>query len=277
MDVAVIGGRGFVGEAVVEALSDHDITTVDPHIGGEGHISADITVRHSIVPALEGFDAVVNLAGLSPAREPRGTSYRAVHAQGAEHVVAACEEHGVERLVHMSALGADPDAGTAFLRTKGEGEAAVLESGVDATVFRPSIILDEGNELVRMARRFAPLRVFPRLTARVQPVVRDDVAALFRMAVAGEIKRETVDVGGPDAMTLYELMADIYGALGYACHPLPLQGVMRLGLYLLGVVPLVPFGPDQARALARDNVPEHNDAADLVELTPVREWLDATF
>ncbi len=277
MDIAVIGGRGFVGSAVVDALDGHDVTTVDPTIGGTDHLSADITVASSITSALDGFDAVINLAGLSPVKKPRGTSYEAVHAEGARNVVAACRANGVGTLVHMSALGADPDASTAFLRTKGEGEAAVLDSGLDVTVIRPSIIVDAGNELVRMAARFAPTRLFPRITVELQPVMRGDVADLFRLAVTGGIDRETVDVGGPERMTLYDLAAAIYEAKGYTCHPVPVQTVMRLGLYTMGVVPFVPYGPDQARFLAMDNVPAHNDAADLVDLSSVTDWIAETF
>ncbi|MFB6265806.1 MAG: NAD-dependent epimerase/dehydratase family protein, partial [Candidatus Nanohaloarchaea archaeon] len=174
MDVAVIGGRGFVGTEVSKELEGHDVTTVDPEVGGKDHISADITERESIISALgqDDFDAVINLAGLSPMQEPRGVSYEAVHSEGAENVVDACRENGTERLVHMSALGADPDATTEYLRTKGEGKERVLNSGLETTVLEPSIIFDDGNELVRQARRFAPSRVFPHLKTRIQPVYR---------------------------------------------------------------------------------------------------------
>ncbi|MDY6766388.1 MAG: NAD(P)H-binding protein, partial [Candidatus Nanohaloarchaea archaeon] len=185
MDVAVIGGRGFVGAAVVEELAEeHAVTTIDPGQGGADHIAADVTDAEEISAALDGFDAAVNLAGLSPVQEPRGVSYQAVHADGARHVAAACREHGT-RLVHMSALGADPDADTAYLRTKGEGREAVLDADIDATVVEPSIIYDTGNELVELVERLAPTRTFPHLRTRIQPVYRGDIAELFRMAVDG--------------------------------------------------------------------------------------------
>lgn len=277
MKVAVIGGRGFVGEAVVDALDAHDVTTVDPKIGGPGHVSADITVPESIVSGLDGFDAVVNLAGLSPMRKPRGTSYDAVHADGARNVVAACRANGIEKLVHMSALGADPDADTAYMRTKGEGESAVLESGLDVTVLRPSFVLGRGNELVAMAERWAPTRVFPRLTSRVQPITRRDVAALFRMAVEGEVDRDAVDVGGPDAVSLYRMAATVYGAVGYPCWPLPVQAVLVTGCYAAAVVPFLPWGADQARFLRRDSVTGENDAAELVDLETVDDWVNRAY
>lgn len=272
MDVAVIGGRGFVGSAVVEALADHDVTTVDPEIGGAGHVSADITREEQVMEVLEGFDAVVNLAGLSPMHEPRGASYEDIHVAGARHVVAACERHGIGRLIHMSALGADPDADAAFLRTKGEGERLVRESGLDAAVFRPSIIFDHGNELVRLAERFAPTRVFPGITTEIQPVYRGDVAELFRLAVEDGLDRDVIEVGGPERMTIYGFAREIYRASGRRCLRLPIMPLLKIGLLLADPLP-IPYGRDQARFLEMANVTAENRAARYVDLTSVDDWL----
>ncbi|MFB6166854.1 MAG: NAD-dependent epimerase/dehydratase family protein [Candidatus Nanohaloarchaea archaeon] len=276
MKVAVIGGRGFVGEAVRRELSeDHEIVTIDPAVGGSNHVSADITVPSSLEGILEGFDAAVNLAGLSPMKQPRGVSYEEVHAEGASNVVEACESQGVERLVHMSALGADPESEIDHLRTKGEGERSVLESPLETTVFRPSIIFDHGNELVEMARRFAPTRVFPDLGTRIQPVYRGDLAEMFHMAVESEIPEDSLDVGGPGEMTIFDLAEKVYGSEGYTCHPLPLHGVISVGFQLSEFLPFIPYGMDQARFLKFDNTLEENDASDYVDLKSVEEWLSS--
>ncbi len=278
MDIAVIGGRGFVGEAVTEQLrEEHDVTTMDPKVGGTGHVSVDITDAEMLVEVLDGFDAVVNLVGLTPMKEPRGVSYEDIHVDGAENVAAACEENGIDRLVHMSALGADPEADTAYLRTKGEGRDIVLDSGLDVTVFEPSIIFDTGNELVGMAASSAWTRMFPYLRTRIQPVYRGDMAELFRQAVAGGIDEEVVRCGGPDRMTLFDLVKKIYNAMGYRCIPVPMQPLIKLVLYLAEPLPFVPYGADQARFLSFDNTVEGNDAADYVELTSVAEWLAAEY
>lgn len=272
MDVAVIGGRGFVGSAVVDALDAHEVTTVDPEIGGADHVSADITREEQVIGALEDVDAVVNLAGLSPMQEPRGVSYEDIHVAGARHVVAACERNDVGRLIHMSALGADPDADAGFLRTKGEGERLVRESDLDTTVFRPSIVFDHGNELVRLAERFAPTRMFPGISTEIEPVYRGDVAELFRRAVEGGLDRDVLEVGGPDRMTIYGLARKIYHARGYRCLRLPIMSLLKLGFLLADPLP-VPYGRDQARFLSLENVTAENHAAGYLDLTSVDDWL----
>ncbi|MDY6773854.1 MAG: sugar nucleotide-binding protein [Candidatus Nanohaloarchaea archaeon] len=277
MKVAVIGGRGFVGTEVSRRLGEeHEVTTIDPKVGGEGHISADITVPGSIGEALgeEEFDAVVNLAGLTPMKEPRGVSYRELHVEGAGNVVEACEESSVERLVHMSALGADPDSTTEYLRTKGEGKERVLDSGLEVTVLEPSLVFDDGNELVELAKRFASTRAFPNVRTRVQPVYRGDVAELFRLAVEGGVEEEVLEVGGPENMTIFEFVKETYRSEGYSCYPIPLQPLMKFGLYLAEPLPFVPYGADQAKYLYLDNTVEENDAEEYVELTGVEEWLE---
>lgn len=275
MDVAVFGGRGFVGEAVTRAIGqEHSVTTVDPAQGGPAHTTADILDDAAVHEAVAGADAVVNLVGLSPLQEPRGVTYEALHVDGAEHVVAACEAHDVDRLVHMSALGADPTADMAFLRTKGEGEQVVLDADLPVSIVRPSLIFDHGNELVETAKRLAPLRMFPRIPTRVQPIYRGDIAELFAMAVDGELDTSIVSVGGPDAMTIYTLVKKIFRWNGCRCLPLPVTGAMRLGLQVADVVPFMPVGADQARFLRFDNTVDENDAERyLPVLTGVDDWL----
>ncbi|MFB6294467.1 MAG: hypothetical protein ABEI97_01790, partial [Candidatus Nanohaloarchaea archaeon] len=144
-------------------------------------------------------------------------------------------------------------------------------------VMEPSIIVDTGNELVELAERLAPTRVFPRLETRIQPVYRGDVAELFWLAVDGGIDEEVVEIGGPEQMTMFDLVRRIYNAEGYACHPLPVQSLMSLGLQLSEFVPFVPYGADQARFLRFDNTVEENDAAAYLDLTGMDEWLASAF
>jgi len=277
-DVCVLGGRGFVGSAVTAELRDngHDVTTMDPHVGGDRHISLSI-LSTDLDEYLDGFGTVINLVGLSPMQEPGVPGYHDLHVAGVENVVGACATAGVSQLIHMSALGADPTAEMTFLQTKGFGEKAVLDADIDTTVVRPSMIFDHDNELIRYARRFMPLRVFPTIPAMIQPVYRQDVAELFRKAVEGDVTEAVLEVGGPDTLSLYRFVAQFYNANGYACYPAPVLPVMNLGLRAMEYLPLVPFGADQARYLTVDNTADRNDAAEYCDLTAYREWLDDEF
>lgn len=278
MDICVIGGRGYVGSAVTARLreDDHHVVTMDPHVGGEHHLSVDI-LSLDLEDHLDGFNTVINLVGLSPMKQPRGTGYRDLHVAGAENMVGACEKNGIDTLVHMSALGADPDSDILFLETKGMGERHVLSSDLDVTVFRPSVIFDHGNELVEYAKQFASVRTFPRITTPIQPIYRGDMADLFAQAATGEIDDEIMEVGGPDTMSMYTFMKTLYNAQGYQCYPLPILPLMKTGLSVMEYVPFAPWGIDQRRFLAFDNTVNGNDADRYVDLTAFDDWVDTAF
>ncbi len=279
MNVCVIGGRGFVGSAVTDRLeeSGHDVTTMDPQVGGQNHISASI-LSEDLDEHLDGFDAVVNLVGLSPMTPPLRGGYRDLHVAGAENVVGACESNDVERLVHMSALGADPDSNILFLKTKGMGEEAVLSSDLDVTVFKPSVIYDHGNELVEYAKLFAPTRLFPRLPTPVQPIYRGDVAELFARTVEDDIEEEVLEIGGPDTMTMSGFVEQVYNAYGYRCYQVPMLPLMKLGLTIMEYVPFAPWGRDQKRFLDFDNTIDGKNGADpYVDLTRFTDWVRDAF
>ncbi|MFB6265807.1 MAG: complex I NDUFA9 subunit family protein, partial [Candidatus Nanohaloarchaea archaeon] len=101
-----------------------------------------------------------------------------------------------------------------------------------------------------------------------------DVAELFRLAVENDIEEEVLEVGGPEQMTIYGFVKRIYRSEGYRCVPLPVQPLMKLGLYFAEPLPFVPYGADQARFLEFDNTTGENDAEEYVELTGVEEWLE---
>lgn len=279
MKVCVIGGQGFVGSAVATELRqrDHDTTTMDPGKGSDDHISLSI-LDENLQDHLHDFDAVVNMVGLSPMKQPGTPGYYDLHVSGAENVVLACKTAGVETLVHMSALGADPNAKMEFLATKGRGEEIVLDANMrETTVFRPSLIFDHGNELIRYASLFAPFRVFPQIPARMQPIYRRDVASLFADAVEGSITEQVCEIGGPEKMSLFEFVRHIYNARGYTCYRLPVLPLMRFGLNVLEYVPFSPFGKEQARFLAFDNTTNENRASDYISLTAVTDWCQEAF
>ncbi|WP_144922857.1 complex I NDUFA9 subunit family protein [Halorubrum salsamenti] len=295
MRVLVAGGTGFIGSYLCRALADagHEVTALSrsPSDTPEGVVSAtgDVTDYDSIAGAVEGQDAVVNLVALSPLFEPKGGNvmHDRIHRGGTESLVRAAEESDAQRFVQLSALGADPDGDTAYIRAKGEAEEIVRESGLDWTVFRPSVVFGEGGEFVSFTKRlkgmFAPgVPLYPLPgggKTRFQPIHVEDLVPMLVAALEGdEHVGETYEVGGPEVLTLREVTDLVYEAeqKGVTIIPLPMP-LARIGLGVLGAVPGFPMGPDQYRSLKFDNTTADNDVGAFgvapAELTTLGEHL----
>ena len=219
--VAVLGGSGFVGRHVCHALAAEGfrvrVATRDRERAKEQLIllpTAEVAVVDVHEPAelaafVRGTDAVVNLVGvLHDGRGARG--FRSAHVELARKAVEACRAGGVGRLLHMSALRAERAAPSAYLRTKGEAEAIVRDSGLAWTIFRPSVIFGRGDGFLNLFARL--LRLAPVLPlacpgARFQPVFVEDVAAAFVKSLAdlGSVGKSH-DLCGPRVYTLRELV-----------------------------------------------------------------------
>jgi len=280
MNVLVVGGTGFIGQHLCGELDEqgHDVTALsrdpDPSNLPDGVEMAmgDVTAYDSIREHFDGQDAVVYLVALSPLFEPDGGNERhdEIHRGGAENCLNAAEEAGVERFVHVSALGADVDGPTHYIRAKGRAERLVRSSELDWVVFRPSVVFGEGGEFVSFTKRlkklFAPgLPVYPlpgggRKT-RFQPVWVSDLVSMLVAAVEDEDHvGEVYEIGGPEVLTLRETTRLVYDAEGKSVSIVPLpMGLAGLGLKTLSVVPGFPMGGDQYRSLQFDNTTADND------------------
>ena len=219
MDVLVVGGTGFVGEALSRELDDrgHDVTALsrDPSDaslpGSVRRVSGDVSDYDSIEGAFDGQDAVVNLVALSALFRPIGGEERhfTVHRDGTAHVIQAAEEHGVPRLVQMSGLGADPDGPTAYIRSKGQAEALVRASDLEWVIVQPSVIFGDDDEFTGAVRQLAPPYLAPLPgggSTRFQPIWIGDLAPMLAEAVEGaDGGGETTVEGGHQ---LYDQEAD---------------------------------------------------------------------
>ncbi|ELZ57401.1 MULTISPECIES: complex I NDUFA9 subunit family protein [Halorubrum] len=295
MKVLVAGGTGFIGSYLCRALAEdgHAVTALSrsPEETPEGvtGVSGDVTDHGSIESAVEGHDAVVNLVALSPLFEPEGGNrmHDRIHRGGTENLVRAAEDGGVERFVQLSALGADPNGDTAYIRAKGEAEAIVRESDLDWAIFRPSVVFGEGGEFVSFTKRlkgmFAPgVPLYPLPgggKTRFQPIHVEDLVPMIAAAVTEEEHAgETYEIGGPEVLTLRQVTDLVYEAerKGVTILPLPMP-LAKIGLSVLGAVPGFPMGPDQYRSLKFDNTTADNDVAafgvDAAELTTLGEHL----
>jgi len=279
MKIAVTGGTGFVGGFVVNELlrRGHEPLVVArrpdearsrfnrPVAAAAGEVSDTA----SLYRAFAGCDAVVHLVGII--HEKEGRSFDAVHRQGAENVVEAMKKTGVRRLVHMSAMGSSADSPSEYGRTKAAGEEAVRRSGLDATIFRPSVIFGPGDGFVTLLATvvrgnpgFIP--VIGPGTVRFMPVAVREVARIFADALEKpESVGKTFEVGGPETLTMNEIYREIAAALGKPRKPLVHLPIAwgRLLAAGMAVLPNPPLTADQLRSLSRDNVGDVEPTAAL--------------
>jgi NADH dehydrogenase len=266
MQVLVAGGTGFIGTHLCPELVErgHDVTALsrspdDAALpGGVETAAADIS-SDDLEDIVAGHDAVVNLVALSPLFQPRGRSHQDVHVDGTRNLVQASEAAGVERFVQMSALGADPDGTTAYIRAKGDAEDIVRESGLEWVIFRPSVVFGEGGEFVSFTKKLTPPGIAPLPgggKTKFQPIWVGDLVPLLADAVADDAHvGETYDIGGPEQLTLGQI-ARMVRKTTVIPVPMALAGI---GMSIAGAVPGVPFGSDQFRSLQFDNTTADND------------------
>ena len=261
--VTVLGGSGFVGRYVVQALvkagarvrvasrdAKHGWAAKSGAVPGQIQlVGADVSHPVSLAAACAGADVVINLVGSFDHME-------AVQAIGAGNVAAAAKAAGAMAFVHLSAIGADVASPALYGRTKGEGEAAVLAAFPSATILRPSIIFGREDQFVnRFAGMIAALPILPviRGAAKFQPVFVGDVARAVLAAAADPESHggKTYELGGPEVLSMAELNAKIAVLAGR--DPLMLDVPDALAS-LMAYLPGSPMSRDQWKMLQQDNV-----------------------
>ena len=266
----VFGASGFIGRLVVRRLAARgDVVRVAVRdtegamflrpMGGVGQIvplNAPIENEAAVARAVAGASTVVNCVGILAER--RVGDFQRVHAEGPARIARLAS--AAERLVHISAIGADAASPSAYGRSKAAGEAAVLAARPDAVILRPSIVFgpDDAffNRFAAMARLLPVLPIAGGRT-KFQPVYVGDVADAAMAAPAG-----VWELGGPDVRSLEELMRWML-TLIWRCRliwdmPMP---IAMLQAAVLEKLPGKLLTRDQLRMLGRDNVAD-----------PARRW-----
>ena len=271
LKIAVLGGAGFVGRALVERLvaDGHAVTIIsrnharhrERQLPPGGVIrDCDEYAPRSLAHALAGCDAAINLVGIlnDPGLGDFARGFERVHVELTRTLIGACLDARVPRLLQMSALNAGRGH-SHYLRTRGHAEELVKASTLDWTIFQPSVIFGPGDGLFcRFAAllRLAPALPLARAGAKFAPVWIGDVAAAFARALADPVTfGQTYELYGPDVLTLAQIVQMTARQMGLRRFVLPLPDALgRLQALAMDFVPGKPFSSDNYRSLRTDSV-----------------------
>jgi NADH dehydrogenase len=270
--VTVIGGSGFVGRHVVQALAKRgyrirvacrrpDLAGHVQPLGTPGQVvpvQANVRYPASLAAVSEGASAVINLTGVLYSRSAQ--SFDAIHVFGAEAAARAAKAAKARTFIHMSALGADADSASDYARTKAEGEARAKAAFPGTSIIRPSIVFgpedDFFNRFAALARFSPVLPLIGGGETRFQPVFAGDVAKAFaRLVEPSDLTGKTYELGGPEVMRFRELMEFTLATIGRRRLLVPIPwGIARMMGAVMGLLPKPMLTMDQVALLKTDTV-----------------------
>jgi NADH dehydrogenase len=284
--IAILGGSGFVGRHLCERLhrDGHRLRVLTRNrelmrdtaiVPGLKTVNYDPSSAESVKQALTGCDVVINLVGVLQETGRSGKGFEQAHVALTMTVLSAMKSLGIRRLLQMSSLRAG-EGDSHYLRTRGEAEQRVRESGLDWTIFRPSVIFGAGDGLFcRFARLLplAPILPLARAGAKFQPVwVMDVCEAIARSLTRKDALGATYELGGPEIVSLADVVRYTASLLKLPTRVLPLPDVLgALQGFVLDFLPagLKPFSGDNFRSLKLDSVVTGNDGLKQLGIQPM--------
>lgn len=264
--ITVFGGGGFIGRYACEALlkGGARLRVAERHprrawylqplgsIGQVSAITADLSQPETLARAVDGADAVINLVGVFKG------NLDLVHVHGAGKLTAAAKASGATAMVHISAIGADPESPSDYGRTKGLGEQAVRDAFPSATIIRPSVVFGAEDEFTNRFASMARLPLLPVIApeTRFQPVFVRDLGRAIAAATVDPRTHggKTYELAGPQVLTMRELNREIADMAGQSPELIDVPDFLGSALSKLGFLPGAPLTRDQWLMLQNDNV-----------------------
>ena len=293
MRVGLIGGTGFVGGYLVAALLDagHEVSLL-VRSGSENKIdqadrctivAGDAGSVGALQALLDGCDAVIYNVGILREFPGRGITFEATQYQGVENTITAARERGVRRFLLMSANGVK-QPGTRYQETKFRAEQAVRNSGIDYTVFRPSVIFGDPHGKMEIATQLYQEMIRPPVPAigfhtgwrpekgqlMMSPVHVEDVASAFVRSLDNpETVGKTYEIGGPEDLSWTEMLHRVADAVDKRKIVLPMPiTFMKFGATLFDWLPFFPVTRDQLTMLAEGNTADPEVVEQLIDKPP---------
>ncbi len=284
MEVFVTGSTGFVGRQVVQELlaKGHTVRCLvrsgavpGPTPSNLQWVRGDVTQPEGLAAAMAGCQAVVHLVGIIREFPARGITFQRLHFQATANMVAAAQQAGVSRYLHMSALEPPSAPVAAYHQTKLQAEAVVQNSGLAYTIFRPSIIYgpeDAFNNLFKgQIERFGVVPVIGTGQYLLQPIPVWQVAQAFAVALdRPQTSCQSYDVGGPEPVSFNELIDTLAQVLGRRVWKLHLPvGPIRFAARLFQNFAWFPLTVDQLTMLLAGNTCDPRPFFAAFDLTPI--------
>ncbi|MCH7831036.1 MAG: NAD(P)H-binding protein [Proteobacteria bacterium] len=289
MRVAIIGGTGFVGGYLIESLLDagHSVSVmVRP--GSEDKVRrarqlrmtrGSLSSRDAIQETCDGCEAVIYNVGILREFPQQGITFEETQLLGVERTLAAAKKTGAMRFLLMSANGVRAH-GTPYQDSKYHAEERVRNSGLEFTIFAPSVIFGDPRGRMEIATQLYADMVAPVLPAvgfytgwnptagkvMMSPVHVEDVATAFVKALQDDaLVRQKVHLGGPEALSWSQMIQRIAASAGKVKTIIPMPiGMMKLAALLLDWMPKFPVTRDQLTMLAEGNVVKPDELARII-------------
>ncbi|XSC43101.1 complex I NDUFA9 subunit family protein [Bradyrhizobium sp. RDT10] len=268
--VTVFGGTGFLGRRVVQHLLDHGFevraASRHPERGAQVFrnrssrlevVRADVGDDRSVIGAVADAFAVVNAVSLYVERG--SDTFRSVHVEAAARVAQYSRGSGVQRLAHVSGIGADAQSHSSYIRSRGEGESAVRAAFSETTIIRPGVMFGPDDAflipLMKMLRMFPVFPMFGRGQTALQPAYVEDVAEAIARCFDAPEPGMTYELAGPHTYTYKELLQTIcnYLHIRRVLTPMPIT-VWKMLAVAGEFLPASPVTSNQVELMTKDNV-----------------------
>jgi uncharacterized protein YbjT (DUF2867 family) len=269
--VTVFGGTGFLGRRVVEHLRKHGffvrIASRHPDRARElfgadssqfQSLEADIRDPQAVAEALAGAYGAVNAVSLYVERE--GETFHSVHVEAARRLAERARQDGLERLVQVSGIGADPASPSLYIRKRGEGELAVRAAFPDVIVVRPAVMFASDDAfltpILALLRKLPVFPMFGRGLTRLQPAYVSDVAeAIAKTLAMPERSAITFECGGPRIYFYKDLLRTVAREAGLEARLIPVPfAVWHALAWMAEALPNAPVTRNQVELMQVDNV-----------------------